>query len=86
MASDAIQLEGIERWKKVSGQFADGYGFPGANDKVREQHDPSGEVADGWRKNLRRIGGFAGSIRQTLHPLAVNVADRQQKNSADSET
>src|ERR1700722_10458279 len=86
MTSDVIQLEGIERRKKIGSKFADGYSFPGANNKIREQHDPSGKVTDGWRKNLRSVSGFAGSVRQALHPLAVNVADRQQENSADCET
>src|ERR1700692_4302980 len=82
VAGDGIQLKGIERRKKIGSEFADGHGFPRADDKIREQTNPSGEVADGWRENLRGVSGFAGSVRQTLHPLAINVAHRQQKNSA----
>jgi len=35
---------------------------------------------------LRGIGGFAGGIGESLDPLAVNVAYREKKESAEGET
>ena len=86
LASDAIELEGIERGKNVGGDFSEGDGFPRADDEVGEKHHPAGEVADDGRKNLRGVGGFAGGVGKTLDPLAVDVADGKKNDSADGET
>src|SRR5216684_1313983 len=75
---NAIQLERIQRWKDVGRKLSDGHRFPGAHDEVRQQHHPSGEITDHWRKNLCGVGGLAGSVRKPLHPLAINVADVQK--------
>ena len=32
---------------------------------------------------MRGVGGFAGGVRKALYPLAVNIAHRQQEDSAE---
>ena len=85
LAGDAIEDETIQRRKNVGSDFADGDGFPGADDEVSEKHHPAGEIADDGRKDLRGVGSFAGGIGETLDPLAVNVANGEKDDAANGE-
>src|SRR5215813_8847316 len=62
LACNAVDLDRIELRKNVRRDFAERDRFPRAHDEIREQHDPSGEIADAPRKNLRRVCGFASCI------------------------
>src|SRR5271167_844002 len=83
LARDAIKLEGIEPWENVGGDFSEGDSLPRADDEVSKKHHPAGEVADNGRENLGGVGGFAGGVRKALDPLAVDIADGKQNDSAD---
>src|SRR5580704_10079679 len=86
LTSDAVQLERVKKRKNVGGDFSEGDGFPRTNDEVCEKHHPAGEVADDRRENLRRVGGFAGGVGNALDPLAIDVADGKQNDSANGKT
>src|SRR6266403_408297 len=86
LSGDAVQFEGIQRWKDVRRKLADRHRFPRADDEICEQHHPTGEVAYKRRKHLGGIGCFSRRIRKTLYPLPIDVANGQQENSAQSET
>jgi len=86
LASDVVEFEGIERGKKISGELADGDGFPRANDEVGEKHDPTGEIANERRKNQSGIGGFAGSVGKTLDPFPISVADGEKNQATEGES
>ena len=86
LASNAIELKGIELGKNVGGKFSNDHGLPRTNDEVGEKHDPSSEITDERREDLRGVGGFAGGVGEAANPLAVDVADGKKKDAAEAET
>ena len=86
LTGDMVKHETVERRENIGGDFADGDGFPGANDEVGEEHHPASEVADEGRENLGGVGGFAGGVGKALDPLAVDVADGKKNDAADGKT
>jgi hypothetical protein len=81
----AVQRDGIERGKNVTGDATDGHGFPRTDNEVGQHHHPSGIEADRLRKNFRGIGHLACCVGHGHYPLAVHIADGQQKNAANGE-
>lgn len=83
LTGDAVEFERIQAREKIGCEFADGNSFPRADDEVGEQHDPAGEKADKRRKNLGGVGGFAGSVGETLDPFAIDVTNRKKNQATE---
>jgi len=82
---DAVDLEGIERRKNVTGDAADSDGLPGTDDEVGEHHHPSGGKADGAGKSCSRIGDFAGSVWHGGDEPAIDPADWEKQRATNGE-
>ncbi len=83
LPGDTIKFPGIQLRKNVRRQFTDRDSLPRTNDEIGEQHDPAGQIAHEWRKNLRGVGRFSGRIRQSRHPLSIDVTHRQKEHASD---
>ena len=81
LAGHSIKLDAIQPRNNVGCDLADGHGFPRADDEIRQQHGPAGEIAHAGRKDLSCVGGFAGGVREPPHPLAIDVADGKKEQS-----
>ena len=83
LVSDAVEFLTIQRREDVCRQLSERDRFPGAHDEIRQQHHPAGEITDDRGKHFCGVRRLTGSIGKPADPLAINVADRQQNDSAD---
>ncbi len=85
-AGNAVDLERIKRRDNVAGDAADGYGFPGTDDEVGQQHDPSGGEADVAGESGRSVGDLTCGVWHCGDQSAVDPADGEKQSAAHGET
>src|SRR5215469_6702961 len=85
-ACNSIQLDAMQSREEIPGDASNGDRFPGTDDVIRQQHHPSGGIADGAREDRSGICDLSCSLWHRPHKMTVYNADWQQHCAADDKT